>query len=80
MDNIDLDYVGGQCCTISIDPDLISWFNLDDLVVNKIEVKYEHSLFFYEFWLCMQFKVELKRVNSDESIMKMTRMGENLKR
>ena len=61
--NNGLDYVGGQGCTISIDLDLISWFDLDDIVVNEVEVKYEHSLFFINL-ACMQFEVGLKRVNS----------------
>ena len=38
--NNGLDYVGGQGCTIEIDADMISWFDLDDLVVNKVEVKF----------------------------------------
>ena len=69
-----LDYVGGEGCTIEIDANLISWFDLDDLVVSKVGVEYEHSLFFMNP-ACMQFEVGLKSVNSDESVMKMTRLG-----
>ena len=40
--NNGLDYVGSEGCTIEIDANLISWF---DLVVSKVGVDYEHSLF-----------------------------------
>ena len=49
-----LDYVGGEGCTIEIDANLISWFDSDDLVVNKVGVEYEHSLFIMNP-ACIQF-------------------------
>ena len=42
--------------------------------MSKVGVEYEHSLFFMNP-ACMQFEVGLKSVNSDESVMKMTRLG-----
>ena len=44
------------------------------LIVSKVGVDYEHSLFFMNP-ACMQFEVGLKRVNGDESVMKMARLG-----
>ena len=60
--NNDLDYVGGQGCTISIDPDVISWFDLDDyfgkdflnLEMGKIQFEFgrkaKFSIFNLFFW------------------------------
>ena len=66
--------MGGEGCTIKIDTDLISWFDLDDLIVSKVGVDYEHSLFIMNP-SCIQFQEGLKRVNSNESVMKMAKLG-----
>ena len=44
--------------------------------MNTVEVKYKYSLFFYEY--ALQFEVGLKKVNSDESVLKMAMLRENL--
>lgn len=59
---------------IEIDANLISWFDLDDLVVRKVGVDHEHSLLSRNP-AYMQFEVGLKRVNNDESVMEMARLG-----
>ena len=61
--NNGLDYVGGQGCTISIDVDLISWFDLNDYFgkdfqnldewkkySSNLEEKVKFSIFNLSFW------------------------------
>ncbi|CAO2817488.1 unnamed protein product [Amaranthus hypochondriacus] len=37
----ELDYWGGKMMTVDIDSDKISWFDLEDIVSNKVKIKYD---------------------------------------
>ena len=43
---VGLDYVGGEYRSLSLDPNCISRFDLDNLVVTSLGVNYEHQLYY----------------------------------
>ena len=73
-----MEYFGGEFRNYSIDPDMISWFELDELVTTNVGVKYDYTLY-YLFLNCSTFEEALRRVNSDESVMKMANIGAKLR-
>ena len=73
-----LDYVGGKYKSLSLNPDLISWFDLDDLVVTTLGVNYEHQLY-YLLHNSNIFEGGLRRVNSDELVMEMAEIVAKMK-
>jgi hypothetical protein len=75
---VGLEYLGGEFRTVSVDPDLISWFDLDELVVTNVGIEYNHTLY-YSLHNSSTFEEGLRRVNSDASVMEMATIGTKMR-
>jgi hypothetical protein len=75
---VDLSYLGGECRTLDIDPDIISWIDLEDLVENNVGIKYVHALY-YLLPNSSTFEEGLRRMSDDASVMEMASIGSKMR-
>jgi hypothetical protein len=60
--------------TVDIDPDKISWFDLEDIVSNKVKIQYDHILY-YMLPDKFSFDDGLVRIADDATVLEMAQIG-----
>ena len=68
---VGLEYIGGHCKTLIVDPDKISWFDLEDIVENSLGIKF----IYYLLPNCMTFGEGLRKITDDKCVMEMAKIG-----
>ncbi|XP_057528413.1 uncharacterized protein LOC130807275 [Amaranthus tricolor] len=69
---VGVEYVGGMCKTISVDPDKISWFELKGIVEQDVGYKSPFTLY-YLHSTSMAFEDGLRKINDDVSVGEMAK-------
>ena len=70
----ELEYVGGMCKSMSIEPDKLSWFELKGIVEEDIGFKSPFSLYYLDP-KAMTFEEGLKKLINDVSVSEMGNVG-----